>query len=173
MIHPHRSTHPPITTTPLIPIARGPIAFSFKLIGLVFASVIFNVPAFPIGAFAAEPARPNVVVFLVDDMGIMDTSVPFLTDQSGEPKIYPLNEYYRTPNMQRLAKQGIRLNQFYAMSVCSPTRISIMSGQNAARHHATNWINPRQNNRGPLGPLRWDWEGLDSHDVTLPGVLGN
>lgn len=114
---------------------------------------------------------PNIVVFLVDDMGVMDTSVPFLTDEQGNPKTYPLNEYYRTPNMQRLASRGIRFNQFYAMSVCSPTRISIMTGQNAARHRATNWINPRQNNAGPNGAPNWNWAGLTEGDVTLPGLL--
>ncbi|HUG18345.1 MAG TPA: sulfatase-like hydrolase/transferase, partial [Planctomycetaceae bacterium] len=122
-----------------------------------------------LSATAAE--RPNIVVFLVDDMGVMDTSVPFLTDESGNPKRYPLNDYYRTPNMERLAARGIRFNQFYAMSVCSPTRISIMTGQNAARHHATNWINPERNNAGPLGPSDWNWEGLKKSNVTLPGLL--
>ena len=113
--------------------------------------------------------QPNIVVFLVDDMGIMDTSVPFLTDDDGKPGRYPLNDWYRTPAMERLAERGIRFNQFYAMSVCSPTRISIMTGQNASRHHATNWINPWQNNRGTLGPNDWSWEGLKKGDVTLPG----
>lgn len=95
---------------------------------------------------SAQDSLPNIVVFLVDDMGIMDTSVPFLTDATGAPERFPLNDFYRTPSMQRLAERGIRFNQFYAMSVCSPTRISIMTGQNAARHHATNWINPDTNN---------------------------
>ncbi len=122
-------------------------------------------------AAKSEAKPPNIVVFLVDDMGVMDTSVPFLTDANGKPKRYPLNDYYRTPGMERLAKRGVRFNNFYAMSVCSPTRISIMTGQNAARHHATNWINPRSNNRGPNGPLDWDWEGLAKGDVTLPGLL--
>ena len=73
--------------------------------------------------------------------------------------------------MQRLAAQGVRFNNFYAMSVCSPTRISIMTGQNAARHHATNWINPRNDNRGPHGPPQWNWQGLKGSDVTLPRLL--
>lgn len=120
-------------------------------------------------ATAASP--PNVVVFLVDDMGVMDTSVPFLTDAAGEPKRYPLNDYYRTPHMERLAAQGIRFNNFCAMSVCSPTRISIMTGQNAARHRTTNWINPNKNNAGPNGPPEWNWEGLGKHDVTLAKLL--
>ncbi|WP_414662891.1 sulfatase [Horticoccus sp. 23ND18S-11] len=123
-------------------------------------------------AFAATPAtRPNIVVFLVDDMGVMDTSLPFLTDESGRPKRYPLNDYYRTPAMERLAARGIRFNQFCAMSVCSPTRVSIMTGQNAARHRTTNWINPDTNNAGPNGAPQWNWLGLKPGDVTLPGVL--
>jgi len=127
-----------------------------------------------ISVSASEPTtatRPNIVVFLVDDMGVMDTSVPFLTDDAGNPQRYPLNNWYRTPSMERLAAQGIRFNQFYAMSVCSPTRISIMTGQNAARHRATNWINPRSNNGGRNGPPNWNWAGLRKGDVTLPGLL--
>ncbi len=115
--------------------------------------------------------QPNIMVFLVDDMGVMDTSLPFLTDKEGKPKAYPLNKFYRTPSMERLAKQGIRFNQFYAMSVCSPTRVSIMTGQNAARHRTTNWINENQNNAGPNGAQDWNWQGLKKGDVTLPGTL--
>jgi arylsulfatase A-like enzyme len=135
---------------------------TIKLATLILLAVTFN---------AAAADRPNVVVFLVDDMGVMDTSVPFLTDADGKAKRYPLNDYYRTPNMQRLAERGVRFNNFYAMSVCSPTRISIMTGQNAARHHATNWINPDRNNGGPFGPPEWNWKGLKKTDITLPGVL--
>ncbi|MEM6692562.1 MAG: sulfatase-like hydrolase/transferase, partial [Planctomycetota bacterium] len=119
----------------------------------------------------SPPVQPNIVVFLVDDMGVMDTSVPFLTDADGNPKRYPLNDLYRTPNMERLAASGIRFNNFYAMSVCSPTRISIMTGQNAARHHTTQWISPETNNRGKFGPPEWNWTGLNSGDFTLPGWL--
>ncbi|WP_395742313.1 sulfatase-like hydrolase/transferase [Prosthecobacter sp.] len=120
--------------------------------------------------YAAAPP-PNIVVMLVDDMGVMDTSLPFLTDATGTPKRYPLNEYYRTPNMERLAAKGVRFNNFCAMSVCSPTRISIMTGQNAARHRTTNWINPDTDNAGPQGPPDWNWKGLNPGDVTLAGLL--
>jgi arylsulfatase A-like enzyme len=120
---------------------------------------------------AGAPVRPNVVVFLVDDMGVMDTSVPFLTDAAGAPQRYPLNDYYRTPSMDRLAKLGIRFNNFYAMNVCSPTRIAILTGQNAARHRTTNWINPDTDNAGPHGPPQWHWRGLKPGDVTLPALL--
>ena len=94
---------------------------------LIIASLL-AVVLVPATTNAAAPL-PNIVVFLVDDMGVMDTSVPFLTDDEGNPKRYPLNDFYRTPSMERLAKRGIRFNQLYAMSVCSPTRNSIMTGQ--------------------------------------------
>lgn len=124
-------------------------------------------------AVADSPAEklPNIVVMLVDDMGIMDTSVPFLTDEQGRPKRYPLNDFYRTPNMERLAARGTRFSQFYAMSVCSPTRVSLLTGQNAARHRTTNWIDPFQNNAGPQGPRDWNWQGLTRQSVTLPRLL--
>lgn len=138
------------------------------LLTLIVQTSAFGAPETP-GVPGSD--RPNIMVLLIDDMGVMDTSVPFLTDAEGKPKRYPLNDFYRTPGMERLAKQGIRFNQFYAMSVCSPTRISIMSGQNAARHRATNWINPWGNNAGPNGPANWNWTGLKKGDVTLPGVL--
>ncbi len=141
-----------------------------KPVLLAFAFLCLSLPTALHPADAAA-IQPNIVVFLVDDMGVMDTSLPFLTDETGKPKRYPLNNYYRTPNMVRLAKKGIRFNNFYAMSVCSPTRISIMTGQNAVRHHTTNWINPERNNRGPFGPPDWNWEGLKKNNVTLPGLL--
>lgn len=124
-----------------------------------------------LAAAHAAPAQPNIIIMLVDDMGIMDTSVPFLTGADGKPQRYPLNDFYRTPNMERLAARGIRFNNFYCMSVCSPTRISLMTGQNAARHRTTNWINPDNNNAGPQGPSEWNWRGLKQGDVTLASLL--
>ena len=131
------------------------------ILALVIASAVIH----------AAPAQPNIIIMLVDDMGVMDTSVPFLTDEAGKPKRYPLNDYYRTPNMERLAARGTRFNNFCAMSVCSPTRVSIMTGQNAARHRTTNWINPDNNNAGPKGPPDWNWQGLKKGDVTLPRLM--
>ena len=138
---------------------------SFGIIALLLA------PLVAAGAANDQPALPNIIIVLVDDMGVMDTSVPFLTDAAGRPQRYPLNDYYRTPNMERLAARGIRFNNFCAMSVCSPTRISLATGQNAARHRTTNWINPDSNNGGPSGPPDWNWVGLKPGDVTLAALL--
>ena len=115
-----------------------------------------------------ESNKPNIILFLIDDMGVMDTSVPMLVDKEGKPQKHHLNQFYRTPNMERLAKQGIRFSQFYAQSVCSPTRVSLMTGQNSARHRVTQWINPETKNAGPDD---WNWKGLTSKDVTLPALL--
>ncbi len=73
-------------------------------------------------AAAAEPvARPNVVLFLADDLGWRDTSV------------YG-SEFYPTPNVARLAARGMRFTNAYAASpLCSPTRASILTGQYPGR----------------------------------------
>ncbi len=81
------------------------------------------------------PEPPNIVVFLVDDMGWQDTSVPFWDKKT------ILNERYRTPNMERLAAGGMKFTNAYATPVCTPTRISLLTGMNAAHHRVTNWTN--------------------------------
>lgn len=76
---------------------------------------------------ADEPrpaARPNIVLFLVDDMGWMDSS-PYGS------------QYYETPNMKRLQSQSMRFTDAYATPLCSPTRASILSGQYSSRHRVT------------------------------------
>ena len=78
--------------------------------------------------------RPNIIMFLVDDMGWQDTSVPFYSNQKSE-----LNQRYHTPNMERLASMGVRFTSAYACAISSPSRCSLMSGMNAARHRVTNW----------------------------------
>ena len=82
---------------------------------------------------AQQQERPNIVLFMVDDMGWQDTSLPFWTEKT------PLNERYHTPNMERLARLGVKFTQAYACSISSPTRCSLLTGCNQARHRVTNW----------------------------------
>lgn len=133
--------------------------------------LLLSISLLPLFAKAAD--KPNILVFLVDDMGVMDTSVPFLKGPDGKPKRYPLNDLFRTPSMQRLAKSGIRFSTFYANSVCSPSRTSLMTGQSSARHHTTQYIKPESNNAGTHGPQDWAWKGITDPTITLPGVLRN
>ena len=79
-------------------------------------------------AAADAATRPSFVFILMDDMGWMD------------PACYG-NRFYETPNIDRLAKKGMRFTDAYAACpVCSPTRASIMSGKYPARVKLTNWI---------------------------------
>ena len=144
------------------------------MIARILPSIFALILCINTAIFAQESSAeksPNIIIFLVDDMGLMDTSVPFIVDTDGNPVKYPLNNYYRTPNMEKLASQGIRFSNFYAHSVCSPTRVSIMTGQNSARHRTTNWIKSESNNRTEFGPSDWNWKGLDKESVTLPRLL--
>ncbi|MDE7388754.1 MAG: sulfatase-like hydrolase/transferase, partial [Muribaculaceae bacterium] len=83
--------------------------------------------------YGAGQQRPNILLFLVDDMGWQDTSLPFYAERT------PLNERYHTPNMERLAALGVKFTSAYACSISSPSRCSLMTGMNAARHRVTNW----------------------------------
>ena len=63
---------------------------------------------------SAQSQQPNIVLFLVDDMGWQDTSVPFWEQET------PFNRMFHTPNMKRLVKQGVKFTSAYACSVSSP-----------------------------------------------------
>ncbi len=120
-------------------------------------------------ATPTAPNKPNIVFFLVDDMGWQDTSEPF------DAYPTPFNYFYHTPNMERLSRTGIKFTDAYACPLCSPTRTSIMTGQNAARHHVTQWTlysdkDQSQENPDMASPA-WRVEGLQPGEPTLPGVL--
>ena len=79
-------------------------------------------------AHADSPARPNLVVFLADDLGYGDLGC------YGHPRI-------KSPNLDAFAKQGVRLTQCYAASaVCSPSRSAILTGRTPHRNGVFTWI---------------------------------
>ncbi|MEK6233287.1 MAG: sulfatase-like hydrolase/transferase, partial [Planctomycetales bacterium] len=85
---------------------------------------------------AAE--KLNFVLVLVDDLGWMDLSCQG-------------SKVYETPNIDRLAKEGMRFTDAYAAcAVCSPTRAAVMTGRYPARTGVTDWIRARFQ-RGGLG----------------------
>src|SRR5918994_1930890 len=65
-------------------------------------------------AYGPNPARPNIVVILSDDMGFSDIGC-----YGGE---------IETPNLDALAAGGLRFTQFYNMARCCPTRASLLTG---------------------------------------------
>lgn len=88
---------------------------------------------------AAESQRPNVVLFLVDDLGLHDITIEG-------------SSFYKTPHIDSLARNGMRFTAGYAnCRVCSPSRASIQLGTFPARHGITQWIGGKsgmQFNRG-------------------------
>ena len=92
---------------------------------------VLFLPAMLFGFFqqgiSAEP-KTNVVFFLIDDLGWRDLGC------------YG-SDYYQTPNIDRLAKEGVRFTDAYsACTVCSPTRAAIMTGKYPARLLLTQWL---------------------------------
>lgn len=132
---------------------------SFLILGFVFLGTFF--------AFSQEKKK-NIIVFLVDDMGWQDTSVPFWEKRT------PLNDIYRTPNMERLAKRGMKFSNAYSNPVCTPTRVSLVTGMNESRHRITNWTNvkkdtPTDHPDSLLTPPNWNHNGLS----TAPGIANS
>lgn len=75
----------------------------------------------------AAATRPNFVLILADDLGWAD--LPGYG-----------NRFHETPQLDRLAKEGVRFTQFYAAAVCSPTRAQLQAGRDQARFGITQHI---------------------------------
>ncbi len=120
---------------------------------LLTLSFIVNIPSSLAQDRGTSTSKPNIIFFLVDDMGWQDTSLPFWTDKQGKAKKTFLNKRYKTPNMEKLAQQGTVFTNAYAQPVCSPTRVSLMSGMNAARHRVTNWTLQRDVSTDASSPV--------------------
>lgn len=97
--------------------------------------------------------RPNIILFLVDDMGWTDAHI------------------YHTPNIDKLAAAGKSFTNAYANNVCTPTRVSLMTGINAAHHHITNWTDTEKDHSSDAPdeqflPTDWNYNGLSPQ----PGI---
>jgi arylsulfatase A-like enzyme len=77
----------------------------------------------------ASPApRPNILFILADDLGYVDINA-YAQQMTGVP---PAEQYYETPNLDRLVREGTAFAQAYACQLCSPTRSGVLTGRNAA-----------------------------------------
>ena len=80
---------------------------------------------------AAEPAKPNIVLIFVDDMGY------------GDLGCYG-NQLNKTPNIDRIAREGMRFTQHYCgNAVCAPSRCSLMTGKHPGHAYVRNNGNPK------------------------------
>ncbi len=127
-------------------------------------------PVFAKDAEGVGDPPPNILFFIVDDLGWQDTALSLHKESS------PYQSHYRTPNLLRLAREGLVFTDAYASSpVCTPTRTSIMTGLSPQANGITYWILRKDRDtggpRGGTTPPKWRVNGLQPGDVTLPGLL--
>ncbi len=112
------------------------------IIAPVFLALMGGVA--PSDGLKSGPGRPNIVLIMADDLGYSDIGC-----YGGE---------IATPNLDRLARQGLRFRQFYNSSRCCPTRASLMTG-----------LYPHQTG---IGHMTCPPEDIGRHDYNLPGYRG-
>src|ERR1700693_4267630 len=113
---------------------------------------LMMLPAAAVAAAQNAPRarRPNFLVIVTDDQGIGDVGC------FGHPEV-------RTPNLDRLASEGVRFTQWYANApVCSASRAAIMTGKYPDRTGVR---------RALTSDPSWDVNGLRQGEQTLPGLL--
>ena len=127
--------------------------------------------AAPLAACSSEEQKPNIVLFLIDDLGWLDTSVAF-----GE-EVYPFNLRHDTPNLTAMAEKGAMMSSAYVCPVSTPTRTSIMSGMNAAHTRITNYTSvnkdwnpdatdtPSAQENDVINRTEWNVNGITPYEV--------
>jgi len=107
---------------------------------------------------SSEAKPKNIVIFFVDDMGWTDLGC------TG-------SDFYETPNIDALAKGGVRFTSGYAAcTVCSPSRAALMTGQSPARLHVTDFIPGHPFVNTPLTIPDWT-QALEHKHLTIPELL--
>lgn len=97
---------------------------------------------------AEESSKPNIIIILADDLGWRDVSY------HGGP--------IKTPNIDSIARDGVKLERFYVHPICSPTRAALMTGRYPIRFGYMKAV--------PFGPYKM---GMSTEEVTLADMLAN
>lgn len=106
----------------------------------------------------AKPRPPNILMILSDDQG---------WNQVG----YHGSDWYETPNIDRIAREGIHFTSAYAAApICSPTRAALMTGKYPARLHLTDYIPGNPHADRPLVTPKMR-RGLPLEETTVPELL--
>lgn len=128
-------------------LCRGLLNRVFSTLGTLILLSMFALPV--TGTATAAPDRPNIVIIMADDMGFSDIGC--------------YGSEIRTPNLDALAKNGLRFTQFYNTARCCPTRASLLTG---LYPHQTG-VGHMMQDRGVRG-YRGD---LNTYSVTIAEVL--
>lgn len=131
-----------------MPYNRAALLRTFRRFMTLFAICLpFSIAAQEIGP-ADTSTRPNVIVFVMDDLGYGDLATYGATDVG-------------TPNLDRLAREGVRLTDCYAAApLCTPTRAAFMTGRYQHRVGLEALLTPQNNQLG-----------LSASEPTLPRLL--
>ncbi|MEQ8790744.1 MAG: sulfatase-like hydrolase/transferase [Pirellulaceae bacterium] len=122
----------------------------------------------------ATPKKPNIVLLFIDDWGWSGTPAPM--DDTVENSHMPI---LQMPNVQRLAREGLRFTHAYASPQCSPSRVCVQTGQSSPRSGFTVYMNSRgqvyyDESRAyksfPVIPCVSD-QTIDPDAVTIPEAL--
>jgi arylsulfatase A-like enzyme len=139
-------------STRLMARTPGNLGRLLRTLGIVGVLAALAAPAIATAADANR--RPNIVIILGDDMGFADMG--------------SFGSEIRTPNLDSLAREGVRFTNFYTHASCSPTRSVLLTGVDTHLNGLGNmdeWTAPNQ--RGAVG-----YEGfLNNRVVTLPQLL--
>ncbi|MFV0346086.1 MAG: sulfatase [Bacteroidales bacterium] len=118
-----------------------------RVLNIIFSTVLLLMSCGQKKPSGKTSDRINFLFILADDFGYSDMSVMGST-------------FYETPNIDRIAKEGMIFTDGYAAAqVCSPSRASILSGRFTARHGITDWIG------APAGEA---WRSMGRHNQLLP-----
>ncbi len=137
-------------------IESYPLAFS-KLLCFIPCIVLLQGDATGVASDVANKGQPNIIFILADDQGWNGTSVQMHPNVPGSK-----SDYYLTPNLEKLASQGLRFSQAYAPApMCAPSRASFQIGKSPAQLRMTNV------GRGS-SPQPWERLELEDHSSKLP-----
>ncbi len=114
---------------------------------------------YTLGPLSLLASPPNILLILTDDLGWKDLSCYGST-------------FYETPNIDRMASQGMRFTDAYAAAtVCSPTRAAVLTGKTPARLHITDFLSGLEFPHAALTPPEWQRHFLPHAEVTLAEML--
>ncbi len=131
---------------------RGNLSRLLRMLGIVGMAAALAAPA--IAAAADAPRRPNIVIILGDDMGFSDMGA--------------FGSEIKTPNLDSLAKDGVRFTTFYTHASCSPTRSMLLSGVDTHLNGLGNMSEFTAPNQMGVDGYEGD---LNDKVVTLPQLL--
>ena len=128
-----------------------------RLLGFVWLLIASS---FSLASVACAAERPNLLFIVADDQA------EWVMGCSGHPNA-------RTPNMDRLAKEGVRLtNCFTPTPVCSPSRVAILASRYGTEVGIYDWLNPNKEPRHGLDPATVAWPRLLAESGYRTGLIG-